>query len=74
MSTLASSRVWIPIESGVSTDNITLMYYKGNEPNQGWHNALDIAGFLADNEPLVLNGYLGVIVNHAGIVTVVQRD
>ena len=73
MSTLASSRVWIPIESGVSTDNITLMYYKGNEPNQGWHNAEDIEGFLADAEPVIVNGYLGVVVNHAGVVAVFEQ-
>jgi len=66
-------RIWLPVGSGVSTDNITLMYYKGNEPNQGWHNAQDVAGFLADTEPVVVNGYLGVVVNHAGVVAVLEQ-
>ncbi len=47
------------------------MYYKNNEPNGGWHGATDIQGFLAEKEPIILNGYFGVIVNHAGIGAIV---
>jgi len=61
-------RVWLPIPSGAGVDDITLIYYKGNEPNQGWHNAEDVEGFLTEDEPILLDGYYGFIVHHAGIV------
>jgi hypothetical protein len=50
-----------------------LLYYKSTDPNPGWHDAADIAGFLSDADAVVLDGYYGVVVNHSGIVALSVR-
>jgi hypothetical protein len=54
----------------MNANNLKVMYYKGSEPNQGWHEADSIAGFLTNAEPIILGGYFGVVVNHAGVVAI----
>jgi hypothetical protein len=66
-------RVWISIPDGMEFGDLAVMYYKGTDPNRGWHNATDIEGFLADNAPIILDGYYGVVVNHAGVIALSDR-
>lgn len=61
-------RVWLPIEAGMRVEDVVLMYYKENEPNTGWHRADEIDGFLSDAEPVIVDGYYGTVVNHAGVI------
>jgi hypothetical protein len=71
-------RIWIPVASSTRLDDLKLQYYKQNEPDQGWHNAEDIEGFLGEPEPVSFtdalgNHWLGVVVKHAGLVALSGR-
>ena len=66
-------RIWLPIPADTNPADLVLMYYKGTVPNQGWHKAENIEGFLANDESIIADGFYGVVVNHAGTVALEVR-
>lgn len=54
--------VWLPINSATK-----VMYYKVSAPNDGWHEASDVVGFLGDTPQSYAGGIL-LTVSHGGVV------
>lgn len=70
---------WIPIDKALAKDGLQVLYFKQSEPDQGWHDARGVVGFLETTEfqrivDAIGQHYLGIQVRHGGIVSIVGTD
>lgn len=67
-------RIWLPIPDGVDSSSLQPYLYLEGREYAGWHSGESVAGWLGPDGlmDLELNGlrYLGLLVNHGGIVRI----
>ena len=70
----APRRLWLPVPDGVDSATATVYYRHGGV----WHTAAQVLGWLADEDYLQLDidgqTYLGLRINHGGLVTVAPGE